>query len=315
MVYCLKCGKETDSTEFFCSQCREKIESEWKKELGFGGGKISVLRQLWSNLPLKVIVLSGFVIVFALVATFLSWVISPKNVEKSIIVVPRTYSGIQEAIDAAGHGDIIEVEPGIYKENINFRGKEIILRSTNPGDDDTVVTTVIDGAEKGPVVTIESGESSGAVLQGFTITSKSGAPVTLEIPYGEGDGNFDGCGGGGILIRNGSAPVVEYNIVTGIDLSRGACGKISAGAGIYIQDSAPSITGNTIAGCKAHQGGGIYILDAAPVLSENYYIENSALWEGGAIWVSNNSSPIFKFEGEIMPDLYEPKNIDIFYQP
>ena len=51
------------------------------------------------------------------------------------------HSTIQEAIDEADNGDEIEVDPGNYVENVNFRAKDITLRSTDPLDLFVVATT------------------------------------------------------------------------------------------------------------------------------------------------------------------------------
>ena len=48
---------------------------------------------------------------------------------QNIIYVPDQYSKIQFAIDAAINGDMVQVRPGIYYENINFKGKDISLVS------------------------------------------------------------------------------------------------------------------------------------------------------------------------------------------
>ena len=40
------------------------------------------------------------------------------------------YDRIQEAIRHAGQGDVIEVCPGTYRENVDFLGKAITVRST-----------------------------------------------------------------------------------------------------------------------------------------------------------------------------------------
>ena len=62
-----------------------------------------------------------------------------------ILSVPRDYSTIQRAINAARDGHEVVVEPGRYFENIHFLGKNIILRSTDPESDDIVSSTIIDG--------------------------------------------------------------------------------------------------------------------------------------------------------------------------
>ena len=48
---------------------------------------------------------------------------------QNIIYVPDQYSKIQFAIDAASNGDIVQVRPGIYYENINLKGKSCWKRS------------------------------------------------------------------------------------------------------------------------------------------------------------------------------------------
>ena len=48
---------------------------------------------------------------------------------QNIIYVPDQYSKIQLAINAASNGDIVQVRPGIYYENINLKGKDIYLVS------------------------------------------------------------------------------------------------------------------------------------------------------------------------------------------
>jgi hypothetical protein len=99
----------------------------------------------------------------------------------------------------------IVVGPGIcqYLENINFKGKNLIVRSMDPNDPAVVAATVIDGGHRGPVVTFSSGEETSCVLDGFTITGgiigiscrdasptirnctiESTGPITIEFLYG-----------------------------------------------------------------------------------------------------------------------------------
>ncbi len=210
------------------------------------------------------------------------------------ITVPLTHATIQEAVSAAVHGDIIEVQPGIYSENIDFGGKEIVLRSTDPDDPETVASTVIDGGRGGPAVTFQGGEGGRTALQGFTITGRSGAPVVFDYLYGEQGRGMEGCGGGGLLISGGSSPAIQNNRIAGVVLSEGPCGKNGVGAGIFIHDAAPSITGNTITGNSALRGGAIYITQASPVLSGNMIIGNEASWEGGGIYVRGDAPVTFE---------------------
>lgn len=81
----------------------------------------------------------------------------------------RLKGSIQDAIDAASDGDTIVVQEGTYLENVNFRGKNIVLTGTNPDDPSVVAATVIDGNTLDSVVTFDGTENETAVLSGFTI--------------------------------------------------------------------------------------------------------------------------------------------------
>ena len=83
--------------------------------------------------------------------------------------VPNDYFIIQDAIDNANRGDVIIIGPGTYYENINFMGKDITVRSTDPNDPDIVAATIIDGNQQDSVVIFNSGEESNTVLSGITI--------------------------------------------------------------------------------------------------------------------------------------------------
>jgi len=67
---------------------------------------------------------------------------------------PADFNNIQAAIDDSDvvDGDTILVYPGTYTEKINFNGKNIILRSTDPNDPDIVSSTIIDANRTGSTV-------------------------------------------------------------------------------------------------------------------------------------------------------------------
>ena len=95
----------------------------------------------------------------------------PTFARADIINVPADYPTIQEAIDAAEDTDEVVVAEGEYFENINFLGKAITVRSTDPEDPEVVANTIINGGGAGTVVMCNSGEGHDTVLSGFVITN------------------------------------------------------------------------------------------------------------------------------------------------
>ena len=200
---------------------------------------------------------------------------------------------IQTAIDDPWtlDGDTLVVNPGTYNEAINFNGKAITLRSTDPLDPVVVAATTIDGTGSYHVVQCVSGEGAGTVLDGITITGGNANGVSSEDQSGSGmfnDGSspiIDHCrftgnaandNGGGMYNVNGSNPVVmncTFSLNTAYE-GAGMCNStLSAptitgcqflantaglwGGGIYSYSSTPSVTNCTFDGNEAGAGGGI----------------------------------------------------------
>jgi len=83
---------------------------------------------------------------------------------------PADFKNIQAAINDANNGDIIIVNKGRYNENINFNGKNIVLTSADPNNEEVVEGTIIQGDGTTSVVTFSGSEQTDCELRGFTIT-------------------------------------------------------------------------------------------------------------------------------------------------
>lgn len=178
------------------------------------------------------------------------------------ITVPKDFKTIQKAIDKSANGDIIVVNQGTYKENINFKNKNIILKSTMPKNNAVVSQTIIDGSESGPVITFAGKEKPSCVLSGFTITNGKSEE------------------GGGIK-GNGSLATIIYNVIS----NNTSYGEDTKGNGGGINDCDGNIQNNTISTNSASgQGGGIF--RCSSIIQNNTITSNQAA-SGGAIALCN----------------------------
>ncbi len=189
----------------------------------------------------------------------------------TIINIPDDYDTIQEGIDASIHGDTVLVQPGMYEENINFNGHNIVLGSLflTTGDTTFIAETIIDGDSSGSVVTFESGEDNYTIITGFSII------------------NGYAYWGGGISCFY-SDPTITYN-----KISQNAAD--SAGSGIFCYSSDPNISLCTIEdnrGLPYYGGGGIGCFHhSSPNIEMNRILWNFVWGDGGGINCYDNSSP------------------------
>jgi parallel beta-helix repeat protein len=174
--------------------------------------------------------------------------------------VPSGHPTIQSAINGAATGDTIVVSTGTYYENIDFKGKSITVRSTDPNDPNVIASTIINGSNPldpnfGSTILFRSGEDHNSVLSGFTITGGTGSwhPISWDLHQIY----WNRCGGGAFC----------YNM------------------------SAPTITKNFFFGNIAGEGGGIYIygnpvnpdnpsnppVHINPIITNNTFFDNTAL--------------------------------------
>ena len=138
----------------------------------------------------------------------------------------RRFVTIQNGIWGAEEGDVVVVCPGLYKENIDFKGKIIRLTShAGPSE------TRIDGGGTLSTVSLRNWEPPETVLEGFTIQGGEGSEFH----------------GGGIFVEWGS-PTIRYNVVT--------TNRAGIAGGVYVRNGGATVHNNLIVGNDAREGGG-----------------------------------------------------------
>ncbi len=177
---------------------------------------------------------------------------------------------IQQAIDDAVRGDVIIVNSGTYVENINFNGKAITLRSSNPDDINIVEATVIDGGGQGSVIKFINGEGDDTVLSGFTITGG----------YAMGPDSARYMGAGVYCLNSG--PSINRCIFR--DNTAG-----DAGGGMYCENSSATIEKCTFTNNSSYSGNGVNNNNSTTTLRDCEFIENIGGNVGGAVYCSNGS--------------------------
>src|SRR5438876_395485 len=168
--------------------------------------------------------------------------------QAAVLRVPADYPAIQTAINIARNGDVILVNPGVYNENINFKGKAITVSSTNAADPKVVKNTIIHGFGKTSVVTFATHESSNSILAGFTITGGYG---TLNTDFGT--NVYWGAG----IYCNIASPTILGNILTANLAPKGDVSDIGYGCGIGCIQSDAIISRNLIIVNSGYAGGRI----------------------------------------------------------
>jgi len=98
------------------------------------------------------------------------------------------YSHIQQAIDNSSQGDIIEVQSGLYRENL-YVYKTLTLQGIDTGSG----LPVVDAGGSGSVISMTSNET---IVKGFNITGSGGC----------------GCGNAGLKVQS-SNNIVQGNII------------------------------------------------------------------------------------------------------
>jgi len=241
------------------------------------------------------------------------------------INVPADQPTIQKGIDAAVNGDTVLVAPGLYKENIDLKGKAIRVQGAGRQK------SIIDGSNGGPTVTIAMAEGPATVVDGFSIRGGTGRVIGLKR-YG-----------GGFYISNTASPTISGNTGIGFNTAHVGAGMFidfrcnpllqdlliannvtankgvgaglhilgnptidncriaentatnGTGGGIYSGNSAYSITNSQIDKNHSFYGGGIHVHGGSPTITENLFEQNEVIkapinGEGGGLGITGKST-------------------------
>lgn len=226
---------------------------------------------------------------------------------------------LQTAIDAAVDDDIIEADPGVYTEAIDFNSRTITLRSASGDPTDTI----IDGTGNFHVVLCVS--SGSPTFQGFTITGGDAStppspnvfgggmyndgtsPMVIDCIFTGNSAAVDGGGmyntfanptvinclfdqnmahtSGGAMFNDNSTLTIINSIFTG--------NTAVFGGAINNDGSSPNITNCAFSSNSADSGGAIFnVLSGSPQITNSTFSANTATGNGGGVY-NIDMNPVF----------------------
>lgn len=190
------------------------------------------------------------------------------------LVVPLDRPTIQQAIDISMDGDTVLVLPGIYLQNILFKGKKIKLLSRG-GPDSTTLARLVDGA---PMVSFSGTEDSNTVLRGFTITggrlAPNGAGISIlnASPIIENNYLTDNAGDTAVIYVRNSSPSLRRNLIVGNQTGISAIGFFSGPGGELVNNT---IANNTGDGVRISPTMGVNIINNIVAFNSGYGIRST----------------------------------------
>jgi hypothetical protein len=185
---------------------------------------------------------------------------------------------IQAAIDGSVSGTKIGVQPCVYDERIDYRGKSLNLFGIEGSS-----RTILDGGGSGPIVTATRGESDGTRFAGFTLTggrnTDGAAAVEVQLSYLDMDdllitGNL---ASDYMIYTNGAIVTLTGSTITGNAADGGSDAPIYLDTGVFV------MTNSTVT-CDGSDDG-LYTHNATIVLDSDVRCDGgSAIWvDGGEI--------------------------------
>ncbi len=173
------------------------------------------------------------------------------------------YEEIQEGIDLAPEGFVLEVCAGVYPENPAIQAKVLTVRSMDGPE-----VTIVGGDGSGPVWTVTNVGGAGAAIDGFTI-----------------EGGVSDQAGGGVVCNGATLALSDCHIQDN---------QGHYGGGVLAYQCNGSAAGNRITDNVAYEGGGVAVNGGQFEVNDNEINDNEATCEeeycgGGGVWLAGGS--------------------------
>jgi hypothetical protein len=237
------------------------------------------------------------------------------------------FAVVQDAIEAASEGDVIELTDGTFRgegnRDLDFLGKAITVRSQSGDPRVCLLDCQGSYAEPHRGLTFHSGEDTTSAVAGLTITMGVGHVGEGGDHYGGGihcdgsspairncilDRNYATMGGGvyctgecsvvfsGCIFRNnsGSGVVSRYGPTPHFrDCSFIENWSNSKGAGLCTRESVVVLDRCSFVGnVTAADGGGAFLWFSGATLTDCVFDSNEALWWGGGLNADSEQPPV-----------------------